>query len=92
MNLLPQAAFQDNNLWLLRDGQKALVTDLGSPFVFACLQRERLQLRPILVTPHQADHLGGPALLDRGRPGSAVHPVFGHAGEPPSPQLIHSRA
>jgi hydroxyacylglutathione hydrolase len=60
MNLIPLPAFQDNYLWLLHDGQRALVVDPGDAQpVMACLQREGLQLEEILVTHHHPDHVGG---------------------------------
>jgi hydroxyacylglutathione hydrolase len=60
MNLIPLPAFQDNYLWLLHDGQRALVVDPGDAGpVRACLARHRLQLEAILVTHHHPDHVGG---------------------------------
>ena len=60
MTLLPLPAFQDNYLWVLHDGHRALVVDPGdaSP-VSEFLQRTGLQLDAILVTHHHADHTGG---------------------------------
>lgn len=60
MKLIPLPAFQDNYLWLLHDGQRALVVDPGdaSP-VRAFLERAGLQLEAILVTHHHPDHTGG---------------------------------
>ena len=78
MNLIPLPAFADNYVWLLHDGSNALVVDPGDAQpVFKALQRERLQLRSILVTHHHADHVGGVAEL-RNATGAAV---FGPAGE-----------
>jgi hydroxyacylglutathione hydrolase len=60
MKLIPLPAFQDNYLWVLHDGQRALVVDPGDAQpVLACLQGERLQLDTILVTHHHPDHIGG---------------------------------
>jgi hydroxyacylglutathione hydrolase len=60
MNLIPLPAFQDNYLWLLHDGQRALVVDPGDAGpVRAYLAEHGLQLEAILVTHHHADHTGG---------------------------------
>jgi len=60
MKLIPLPAFQDNYLWLLHDGQRALVVDPGDAQpVLAYLQRAGLQLDAILVTHHHQDHTGG---------------------------------
>jgi hydroxyacylglutathione hydrolase len=60
MNLIPLPAFQDNYLWMLHDGRRALVVDPGDAQpVLACLQRDGLQLEAILVTHHHPDHIGG---------------------------------
>ena len=64
MNLIPLPAFQDNYLWLLHDGQRALVVDPGDAQpVRTFLARAGLQLEAILVTHHHADHTGGVAEL-----------------------------
>lgn len=64
MELIPLPAFKDNYLWLLHDGQDALVVDPGDAGpVRAALQRLQLALRGILVTHHHADHTGGVAEL-----------------------------
>jgi hydroxyacylglutathione hydrolase len=64
MNLIPLPAFQDNYLWLLHDGQRALVVDPGDAEpVRMYLERTGLQLEAILVTHHHPDHTGGVAAL-----------------------------
>jgi hydroxyacylglutathione hydrolase len=64
MNLIPLPAFQDNYLWLLHDGQRALVVDPGDAQpVRDALERAGLQLDAILVTHHHQDHTGGVAAL-----------------------------
>jgi hydroxyacylglutathione hydrolase len=64
MKLIPLPAFQDNCLWFLHDGHRALVVDPGDAQpVVAALQREGLQLEAILVTHHHPDHVGGVDVL-----------------------------
>lgn len=60
MKLIALPAFQDNYLWLLHDGQRALVVDPGDDQpVRAFLASTGLQLDAILVTHHHPDHVGG---------------------------------
>jgi hydroxyacylglutathione hydrolase len=60
MKLVPLPAFQDNYLWVLHDGQRALVVDPGDAQpVLDVLGRTGLQLEAILVTHHHPDHVGG---------------------------------
>jgi hydroxyacylglutathione hydrolase len=64
MSLVALPAFEDNYLWLLHDGQRALVVDPGDAApVQAMLQALNLKLETILVTHHHADHVGGVAEL-----------------------------
>jgi hydroxyacylglutathione hydrolase len=64
MYLIPIPAFDDNYLWLLHDGQRAVVVDPGdAQAVLRVLQESQLQLASILVTHHHADHTGGVAAL-----------------------------
>ncbi|MGE5386559.1 MAG: hydroxyacylglutathione hydrolase [Betaproteobacteria bacterium] len=72
-------AFQDNYIWLLRNGQDAAVVDPGDATpVNWRLQAEALSLKAILVTHHHADHQGGvPALVET----RGVSTVFGPANE-----------
>lgn len=78
MKLIPLPAFQDNYLWLLHDGRRALVVDPGdaSP-VLAALAEGGLQLEAILVTHHHPDHVGG---VDALRDATGAR-VFGPARE-----------
>ena len=60
LTLIPIPAFNDNYLWLLHDGQKALVVDPGDAApVRRVLQELQLTLDAILVTHHHSDHTGG---------------------------------
>ncbi len=73
MNLIALPAFEDNYLWLLHDGARALVVDPGDAQpVQAALARLGLQLQGILVTHHHGDHTGGVAAL-REATGAAVY-------------------
>ena len=78
LTLIPIPAFADNYLWLLHDGQRALVVDPGDAApVQRVLQDNGLQLSTILVTHHHADHTGGVDTL-RNKTGATV---FGPASE-----------
>lgn len=71
-------AFSDNYIWMLHDGQQAIVVDPGdaSP-VLQALSALSLRLAGILVTHHHGDHVGGIEAL---RP--YLHgPVYGPANE-----------
>ena len=58
MDLIALPAFEDNYLWLLHDGQQALVVDPGDAApVQAALRRLGLRLACILVTHHHGDHI-----------------------------------
>ena len=60
MKLEAIAAFADNYIWILHDGQNALVVDPGDAApVLQFLAERSLQLSGILVTHHHADHVGG---------------------------------
>lgn len=78
MNLLALPAFADNYIWMLHDGQRALVVDPGEAEpVQRALDAHGLALVGILVTHHHGDHVGGLAAL---RP-RLQGPVFGPANE-----------
>jgi len=78
MNLIALPAFGDNYIWMLHDGQQALVVDPGdSAPVLAALDAMHLSLATILVTHHHGDHVGG---VDALRP-RLTGKVFGPANE-----------
>ncbi len=88
MKLIPLPAFDDNYIWMLHDGRRALVVDPGDAQpVLQALQHEGVQLQGILVTHHHGDHTGGVVAL-RDATGASV---FGPALEPmPEPlQRLH---
>lgn len=73
MKLIPIPAFDDNYIWLLHDGQQALVVDPGDSLpVVDALRREGVQLQAILVTHHHGDHTGGIDAL-RASTGASVY-------------------
>ncbi len=73
MKLVPLPAFQDNYLWVLHDGHRALVVDPGDARpVLDFLAQAGLQLEAILVTHHHPDHIGGLAQV-RDATGAAVY-------------------
>ena len=78
MELVALSAFADNYIWMLHDGQQALVVDPGEAApVLEALDVRGLTLSAILVTHHHRDHVGGiEALLPRLR-----GEVFGPARE-----------
>lgn len=86
LTLIPIPAFADNYLWLLHDGQQALVVDPGDAApVQRILQDNGLQLSAILVTHHHADHTGGVDTL-RNETGAMVFgPASEHIPKPFSP-------
>ncbi len=60
MYLIPIPALTDNYLRLLHDGKRALVVHPGEAGPeLRTLEQHALQLEPILVTHHHADHTGG---------------------------------
>ena len=73
----PLPAFNDNYIWTLRRGSKAVVVDPGDAQpVETFLTREGLDLTAILITHHHADHTGGIGALTAQRD----IPVYGPAG------------
>ncbi len=82
LEVIPQLAFDDNYIWLLRwQGVAAcVVVDPGDEGpVFAYCQEHDLQLSTILITHKHGDHTGGVAELKRRWPRAVV---YGPAHEP----------
>ena len=83
MNLIPLPAFNDNYIWMLHDGQRALVVDPGdSQVVFEALARLGVQLVAILVTHHHHDHTGGVAELRAATGAQVFGPLLEQVPEP----------
>lgn len=73
MYLIPIPALTDNYLRLLQAGKRALVVDPGEAVPEPrTLEQHTLQLEPILVTHHHADHTGGVDAL-RDVTGARIH-------------------
>jgi hydroxyacylglutathione hydrolase len=77
-NIIAIPAFNDNYIWLLRHGDRAVVVDPGiAAPVLEVLAGHQLTLAAILLTHHHGDHTGGVAdLLAR-----VPVPVYGPAAE-----------
>lgn len=83
MILIPVPAFDDNYIWLLHDGQQALVVDPGqAEGVLECLQTHDLRLDSILLTHHHGDHTGGVQVLRERTGASVLGPMREHLPEP----------
>jgi len=71
-------AFSDNYIWLLHQGESALVVDPGdADVVLAWLQAHPgVRLDRVLVTHHHADHTGGVARLQQATGAQVTAPVL----------------
>lgn len=73
----------DNYIWLLHNGQQALVVDPGTAEpVMAALQAHKLVLQTILVTHHHADHTGGIETLRQQTGAHVIGPAYETIPEP----------
>jgi hydroxyacylglutathione hydrolase len=92
LTLIPIPAFADNYLWLLHDGQQALVVDPGDAVpVQRILQDQGLQLSAILVTHHHADHTGGVDTLRNETNAKVFGPASERIPEPFAPLVEGDR-
>lgn len=83
MTLLPLPAFSDNYIWVLHDGQRALVVDPGEASgVSHWLAQNGLTLDTILITHHHADHTGGVVPLREATGARVIGPAFEPMPEP----------
>lgn len=86
MYLIPIPAFEDNYLWLLHDGRRAVVVDPGDAQpVLRMLQDRQLQLESILVTHHHPDHIGGVDALREATGAKVFGPAREHIPPPFTP-------
>lgn len=60
LQIIPIPAFKDNYIWLLHNGNEAIIVDPGDALpVLETLARLSLRLHSILITHHHHDHIGG---------------------------------
>lgn len=70
----PIAAFTDNYIWCLHNGEQAWVVDPGeAPPVLTFLTDKRLHLAGILITHHHPDHTGGIGALLEAFPALTIY-------------------
>lgn len=85
--LLPIPAFDDNYIWLLSNGNDALVVDPGDATpVLDVLSKNHLNLAAILLTHHHGDHCGGISELLAQHPA----PVYGPRLSPAANLITHT--
>jgi hydroxyacylglutathione hydrolase len=83
MTLFPVPAFNDNYIWVLHDGHRALVVDPGeADGVAAWLRQHALVLDTILITHHHGDHTGGVAALREASGARVIGPAREAVPEP----------
>jgi len=79
MEITPISSLDDNYIWLIREGDSAVVVDPGDEEpVLERLEKDGLQLTAILITHKHGDHTGGVRALKQIFPDI---PVYGPVGE-----------
>lgn len=60
LQIIPIPAFKDNYIWLMHNGQQAVVIDPGDALpVMETLTQLKLNLHSLLITHHHQDHIAG---------------------------------
>jgi len=74
LQIIPIPAFQDNYIWLITQGESAIVVDPGDAMpVLAALKKDQIQLTTILITHHHSDHVDGVETLLQHFPTARVY-------------------
>ena len=74
IQIIPIPAFMDNYIWLLYQGNKAIVVDPGdAEVVIKTLESLQLTLCAILITHHHSDHIDGVEALQSAYPKAKVY-------------------
>lgn len=80
LKIIPIPAFKDNYIWLIHNGEQAIVVDPGDAKpVLMALEQLNLTLQAILVTHHHKDHINGISALINHFPNIQVYaPTLGN--------------
>lgn len=74
LKIIPIPAFKDNYIWLIHDGEQAIIVDPGDATpVFSILENLNLNLQTIFVTHHHHDHIDGVTDLLEKYPNAQVY-------------------
>ena len=76
MDIHALRAFEDNYIWLLREGRRIVAVDPGEAApVLRYIEEQGVDLAAILLTHHHGDHCGGVAGLLQGHPVDVYGPA-----------------
>ena len=79
IEILPIPAFLDNYIWLISNGEHAVVVDPGDAApVTEYLTRHHLTLSAIMITHHHSDHIGGVKELQSRHDAAVYAPARGN--------------
>jgi hydroxyacylglutathione hydrolase len=74
LQIIPIPAFQDNYIWLIAQGEAAIVVDPGDAApVLAALKKYQIHLSTLLITHHHGDHIDGVETLLQHFPNARVY-------------------